>query len=214
MPRPAMATATSNPRASERIMGEPFLSFLGRELQRRDSRAAWQVDIRTRYTSSRVVRTSVRLSRLPVEPAQPLAEIVPGAFPRNLLRYPAPDEKNPRRLLLSFRIELLEICNILLFELDLGEATAQDARGTTDVQRRLVERGSGDQVRVQEGGLVLEEEERIHVSIVARRKHPLRAPRFETGDPRYAWLNAVVAVAEGRVLPNAVEYRVFQVSNG
>jgi hypothetical protein len=39
-------------------------------------------------------------------------------------------------------------------------------------------------------------------------------PRFETGDPRYAWLNAVVAVAEGRVLPNAVEYRVFQVSNG
>jgi len=39
-------------------------------------------------------------------------------------------------------------------------------------------------------------------------------PRFETGDPRYAWLNAVVAVAEGRVLHNAVEYRVFQVSNG
>ena len=39
-------------------------------------------------------------------------------------------------------------------------------------------------------------------------------PRFETGDPRYAWLNAVVAVAEGRVLHNAVEYRVFQVGNG
>ena len=38
-------------------------------------------------------------------------------------------------------------------------------------------------------------------------------PRFETGDPRYAWLNAVVAVAEGRVLPGAVEYRVFQVVN-
>jgi hypothetical protein len=38
-------------------------------------------------------------------------------------------------------------------------------------------------------------------------------PRFETGDPRYAWLNAVVAVAEGRVLPDAVEYRVYQVSN-
>jgi hypothetical protein len=36
-------------------------------------------------------------------------------------------------------------------------------------------------------------------------------PRFETGDSRYAWLNSVVAVAEGRVLPNAVEYRVFQV---
>jgi len=39
-------------------------------------------------------------------------------------------------------------------------------------------------------------------------------PRFETGDPRYAWLNRVVAVAEGRVLPSAVEYRVYEVVNG
>jgi hypothetical protein len=39
-------------------------------------------------------------------------------------------------------------------------------------------------------------------------------PRFETGDPRYAWLNRVVAVAEGRVLPGAVEYRVYHVANG
>jgi hypothetical protein len=38
-------------------------------------------------------------------------------------------------------------------------------------------------------------------------------PRFETGDPRYAWLNSAVCVAEGRLLPNAVEYRVFQVVN-
>ncbi len=38
-------------------------------------------------------------------------------------------------------------------------------------------------------------------------------PRFETGDERYAWLNSVVAVAEGRVLPGAVEYRVFHVTN-
>ncbi len=34
-----------------------------------------------------------------------------------------------------------------------------------------------------------------------------------TGDPRYERLNCVVAVAEGRVLPNAVEYRVFEVQN-
>lgn len=39
-------------------------------------------------------------------------------------------------------------------------------------------------------------------------------PRFETGDPRYAWLNSVVAVGEGRVCPNAVEYRVFHTVNG
>ena len=39
-------------------------------------------------------------------------------------------------------------------------------------------------------------------------------PRFETGDPRYAWLNSVVAVGEGRVRPSAVEYRVYEVVNG
>ncbi len=38
-------------------------------------------------------------------------------------------------------------------------------------------------------------------------------PRFETGDPRYTWLNSVVAVAEGRALPGAVEYRVYHVVN-
>jgi len=39
-------------------------------------------------------------------------------------------------------------------------------------------------------------------------------PRFETGDPRYAWLNSVVAVAEGRLRPQAVEYRVYQAVHG
>jgi hypothetical protein len=39
-------------------------------------------------------------------------------------------------------------------------------------------------------------------------------PRFETGDERYAWLNSVMAVAEGRTLPNAVEYRVSAVVGG
>lgn len=40
------------------------------------------------------------------------------------------------------------------------------------------------------------------------------APRFETGDPRYAWLNAVVAVGQGRIAPGAVEYQMFEVVNG
>lgn len=39
-------------------------------------------------------------------------------------------------------------------------------------------------------------------------------PRFETGDSRYAWLNRIVAVAEGRVLSRAVEYKVFEVHPG
>jgi hypothetical protein len=43
--------------------------------------------------------------------------------------------------------------------------------------------------------------------------HFMTQPRFETGDERYTWLNSVVAVAEGRVLPNAVEYRVYTCVN-
>ena len=37
-------------------------------------------------------------------------------------------------------------------------------------------------------------------------------PRFETGDPRYAWLNQSTFVAEGRILPErTVEYKVYRV---
>jgi uncharacterized protein DUF3237 len=38
-------------------------------------------------------------------------------------------------------------------------------------------------------------------------------PRFETGDPRYAWLNQTLFVGEGRLLPGrTVEYRVYRVT--
>ena len=42
----------------------------------------------------------------------------------------------------------------------------------------------------------------------------ITTPRFETGDERYAWLNRIVAVAEGRAGPGWVEYRVNQVVSG
>ena len=36
-------------------------------------------------------------------------------------------------------------------------------------------------------------------------------PRFETGDPRYAWLNTTFFIGEGRSLPGlGVEYRVWR----
>lgn len=38
------------------------------------------------------------------------------------------------------------------------------------------------------------------------------SPRFETGDPRYSWLNHTVFVAEGRIAPHAVEYKVYRVT--
>jgi feruloyl esterase len=40
--------------------------------------------------------------------------------------------------------------------------------------------------------------------------HFVTQPRFEAGDPRYAWLNQVVAVAEGRVAPGRrIQYNVY-----
>ena len=43
--------------------------------------------------------------------------------------------------------------------------------------------------------------------------HFFTQPRFETGDARYAWLNQVVAVAQGRVCHGRVEYQVFACAN-
>ena len=37
-------------------------------------------------------------------------------------------------------------------------------------------------------------------------------PRFETGDPRYAWLNRIVCVASGARRRDAVELEVFEVT--
>ena len=36
-------------------------------------------------------------------------------------------------------------------------------------------------------------------------------PRFETGDDRYGWLNAVIAVANGNLNPRAPTYQVFAI---
>ena len=37
-------------------------------------------------------------------------------------------------------------------------------------------------------------------------------PRFETGDPRYSWLNKVQLVMKGRVeVPTHITYRIYQV---
>jgi hypothetical protein len=37
------------------------------------------------------------------------------------------------------------------------------------------------------------------------------APRFETGDERYAWLNRVQAVAKGELDGTTLTYEVFEV---
>ncbi len=41
----------------------------------------------------------------------------------------------------------------------------------------------------------------------------MTTPRFETGDERYAWLNGLVCVAEGKRTEQGVAYRVYTVVN-
>ena len=86
--------------------------------------------------------------------------------------------------------------------------------GRLDV-RATLETGDGALVYVQYYGVVVLNEA---VAGAMERGEPtdfgdthfMTQPRFETGDERYAWLNRVVAIAEGRVLPGAVEYRIFE----
>ena len=41
----------------------------------------------------------------------------------------------------------------------------------------------------------------------------MTAPRMQTGDARYAWVNNIVCVGEGRLRAGRVEYNVYQVVN-
>jgi hypothetical protein len=37
-------------------------------------------------------------------------------------------------------------------------------------------------------------------------------PMFQTGAPQYAWLNKLIAVGRGKVVPGGVEYRIWAVT--
>ncbi|MDB4433485.1 DUF3237 domain-containing protein [bacterium] len=90
-----------------------------------------------------------------------------------------------------------------------------DGVGRLDV-RATFETHDGAQIYLQYHGVLVINEKIVRALDEGKESqygdtYFMTQPRFETGDPRYAWLNSVVAVAEGRVLPSAVEYRVFQV---
>jgi len=38
--------------------------------------------------------------------------------------------------------------------------------------------------------------------------------RFEASDPRYAWLSTTIAVGEGRMHPDCVEYAIYEIAHG
>ncbi len=93
-----------------------------------------------------------------------------------------------------------------------------DGFGRIDV-RFQIETGDGAFVYAQYVGL-LELNEAVMGFISGEREETefgdqyfRIAPRLESGDPRYAWVNQALFVAEGRGYPGyGVEYRVFRVA--
>jgi len=76
-----------------------------------------------------------------------------------------------------------------------------DGTGTLDV-RSLVETDDGALVLIQYRG---------RVDLAAGPRSPLYAtPRFETGDPRYAWLNKLQAVGKGFLVENTLTYELYE----
>jgi hypothetical protein len=93
---------------------------------------------------------------------------------------------------------------------------------------RLVGPPAVDWLRISDGGvgtidvrfvLRTDDDALILVSYRGRSDHsqghgvlPLySAPLFETGDPRYAWLNTVQAIGKGIVRDNVIHYEIFEV---
>ena len=100
-----------------------------------------------------------------------------------------------------------------------GDWLLVNANGTgyLDV-RGTLETDDGARIYIQYHGVVEMNEKVMAASAKGEESaygdtYFMTQPRFETGDPRYQWLNSIVAVAEGRILPNAVEYRVYQLVN-
>jgi hypothetical protein len=97
-----------------------------------------------------------------------------------------------------------------------------DGFGRLDV-RGAFHTGDGASIYVQYFG-VIEYTDAALAAVAGERssdydQHYFRtAPRLETGDERYAWVNQTVFVAEGRIHPGAegagptVEYRVYRVT--
>lgn len=91
-----------------------------------------------------------------------------------------------------------------------------DGWGRLDVRAQLVT-DDGAAIFVAYHG-VLEMSDRVQAAVAGGTgteygdQYFRTCPRLETGDPRYAWVNQTVFVAEGRVRPGGgVEYRVHRV---
>jgi hypothetical protein len=86
--------------------------------------------------------------------------------------------------------------------------------GRLDV-RATFEADDGALIYVQYYGIVIIDLEEAAKGLETRfgETYFMTQPRFETGDERYKWLNNIVVVGEGRSIPNAVEYKLYQLIN-
>lgn len=105
----------------------------------------------------------------------------------------------------------------------LGEAAADWSTFRTDGSMQIdvrltIKTDDGALIYCNYGGLIVAEPA-VAAQLFSGQDVPLRdyyqyiTPVFLTGDERYAWLNQVVSVGRGRVLPGAVEYRVWALRN-
>ena len=86
--------------------------------------------------------------------------------------------------------------------------------GRLDV-RATFEADDGALIYVQYFGIVMIDPEKAASGAESKfgDAYFMTQPRFETGAESYGWLNNIVAVGEGRSMPNAVEYKVYQLVN-
>ncbi len=101
-----------------------------------------------------------------------------------------------------------------------GDYILSDQNGIWHLDVRLVlETDDGAFIYLQYAG-VLEMNDKIREARAAGRAmefgeaYFMIQPRFETGDPRYAWLNGVVSAGEGRIAPGRIEYKIYALENG
>ena len=93
----------------------------------------------------------------------------------------------------------------------------EEGMGQPDV-RLLLETDDGAPIYVRYSG-VLEFNEKVMDAIGQGRSTAfgdnrfLTHVRFEAGDPRYAWLTHTVAVGEGRMHPDSVEYAIYELAH-
>ena len=95
---------------------------------------------------------------------------------------------------------------------------SEEGLGQVDV-RLLLETDDGAHVYMRYSG-VMEYNEAILAAIGEGRSteygdnHFLTQVRFECSHPDYAWLSRTIAVGEGRIHPDHVEYTIYEVAHG